>query len=162
MIREEAGRERCDLSPFFRNGAALKLAVERLAEPFVDLHISHVVGIDALGFVLAGAVACRLGAGFVALRKGGKSAWATRSAVFVDYSGRQKHLELVEDVLQPADRVLIVDDWSETGAQLNAACELCRNAGATVVGAALLNIDVSVRRQPPGIPLLHSIIDYGG
>jgi adenine/guanine phosphoribosyltransferase-like PRPP-binding protein len=84
-----------------------------------------------------------------------------RSATFADYSGSEKSLELVMDVLDANCRVLIVDDWSETGAQLSAAAELCRSSGATVVGAAVLNADEPVCRRPPaGITLLHSVISY--
>lgn len=155
------GKNRCDLSLLFANAGALRTLVERLAEPFVGQRVSHVAGIDALGFALAGAVAVRLGAGFVPIRKGSKAAWAVRSVSFSDYSGGEKSLELVMDVLGPSDRVLIVDDWSETGAQLKAAADLCRSAGATVVGAAVLNADEPVRARPPaGIAVLHSVIAY--
>jgi adenine phosphoribosyltransferase len=158
-IRE--GINRCDLSLLFADAGALRTLVERLAEPFVAHRVSHVAGIDALGFALAGAVAVRLAAGFIPIRKGSKAAWAARSVSFRDYSGGEQALELVTDVLSPADRVLIVDDWSETGTQLGAAAELCRSAGARVVGAAVLNADESVRARPPaGIAHLHSVIAY--
>jgi adenine phosphoribosyltransferase len=110
---------------------------------------------------LAGAVAARLGAGFVPLRKGDKAAWAVRSASFTDYTGNVKTLELVSDVLDANCRVLIVDDWSETGAQLDAAAQLCLSTGAMVVGAAVLNADETVRQRPPkGIAVLNSVIHY--
>ena len=158
-IRE--GRDRCDLSLLFADAVALRTLIERLAEPFAGQRVSHVVGIDALGFGLAGAVAVRLAAGFVPIRKGSKAAWVSYSVSFCDYTGIEKSLELVTDVLSPADRVLIVDDWSETGAQLRAAAVLCRSTGATVVGAAVLNADATVRARPPeGIGVLHSVIAY--
>ena len=160
-VRELAGKGRCDLSPLFADAAAFGTLVRRLAEPFADRRVSHVAGVDALGFALAGAVAVHLGAGFVPLRKAGKAAWTVRSASFVDYSGGAKALELVTDALNADSRVLIVDDWSETGAQLAAAAELCLGVGATVVGAAVVNADKAVRRnRPAGIPLLHSVIAY--
>ena len=160
-IREMAGKGRCDLSPLFASAGAFGALVDRLAEPFLRELVSHVAGIDAIGFALAGAVAVRLGAGFVPLRKGHKSAWDVRSVSFSDYSGTEKSLELVVDVLDGASRVLIVDDWSETGTQLRAAAELCRSAGASVVGAAVLNADEAVRSRPPaGIQVVHSVIAY--
>ena len=161
FIRETEGKNRCDLSLLFADAGALRILVERLAEPFVERGVTHVAGIDALGFALAGAVAVRLAAGFIPIRKGSKAAWDVRSVSFRDYTGGERSLELVADVLGPADRVLIVDDWSETGAQLKAAAELCCSAGATVVGAAVLNADESVRARPPaGIAVLHRVIAY--
>jgi adenine phosphoribosyltransferase len=134
----------------FADARAFGAVVGRLAEPFVGREVSHVVGVDALGFVLAGAVAVRLGAGFVAARKGGRSAWAVRSVTFRDYSDAEKTLEMGVDVLDAASRVLIVDDWAETGAQITAAATLCRMSGASVVGAAVLNADPAARQQLRG------------
>src|SRR5439155_19799812 len=104
-IREMAGKNRCDFSRLFRNRAAFAELVERLAEPFVDDRVTHVAGIDALGFALAGAGAVRLGAGFVAIRKGGKSAWTARTKSFLGYSRGEKSLELVDDGLDVHSRI---------------------------------------------------------
>jgi adenine phosphoribosyltransferase len=160
-IRELPGKNRCDLTLLMQDAMAFRELVEQLAAPFVQARVTHVAGIDASGFALAGAVAIQLGAGFVPLRKAGKATWHTRSVSFKDYSGEEKSLELVTDALNPSCRVLIVDDWSETGSQLAAAAKLCATAGATVVGGAVLNADVSVRQNPPsGISFLHWVIEY--
>jgi adenine phosphoribosyltransferase len=160
-IRESAGKNRCDLSSLLADARAFRTLVEQLAAPFAAERVTHVAGIDAMGFILGGAVAVELGAGFVPLRKPGKAAWEVRSVQFSDYSGIPKSLELVVDILRSDSRVLIVDDWAETGAQLRAASELCSSTGATVVGAAVLNADPVVRQRPPdGIRILHSVIAY--
>jgi adenine phosphoribosyltransferase len=160
-IREMPGKGRCDFSKLFRDARAFAELVERLGKPFEGDGVTHVAGIDALGFALAGAVAVKLGAGFAAIRKGGKSAWTARAQSFVDYSRGEKTLELVEDALDSSCRVLIVDEWSETGAQLEAAIELCRATGTTIVGATVLNADEGARKRLAGrISRLHGVIQY--
>src|SRR3954471_14470620 len=96
-IREMVGKKRCDLSPLLADASALRTLVARLGEPFASERVTHVVGIDAMGFILGGAVAIQLAAGFVPLRKAGKAAWTVRSVRFLDYSGVEKSLELVDD-----------------------------------------------------------------
>lgn len=94
-----------------------------------------VVGIDALGFVLGGALATDLGIGFAPIRKGGKLPYPDDellSRAVTDYTDTSKVLELHPNSLGADDRVLIVDDWVETGAQMRAATDLVEAAGASV------------------------------
>jgi adenine phosphoribosyltransferase len=156
-----AGKNRCDLSRLFADSFAFRALVDRLAEPFASDRITHVVGIDAMGFALAAAVALKLNAGFVPLRKQGKAAWDVRSFAFIDYSGNEKSLEIVVDTLDSTACVVIVDDWSETGAQLAATMELCSSTGATVAGMAVLNADDAARRHPSlASKRLHCVTRY--
>ncbi len=114
-----------------------------------------------MGLALAGAAARELRSGVVLFRKPGLLAWDTRSMPFTDYSGESKVFEMASDALSAGDRVLVVDDWTETGSQLHAAFQMIERAGAEVVGAALVNIDPAVRRDPrfSGY-LLHAALTY--
>ena len=94
-------------------------------------------GIDALGFILGAAIAVRLKKGFVPIRKGGKLPVQTDVARFVDYTGQEKSLELRVGAIQPRTRVLVVDEWVETGAQVRAAIELLEKQGGVVIGVAV-------------------------
>lgn len=105
-----------------------------LAAPFRDAGVERVVGIDALGFVTGTALALHLGVGFVPLRKNGKIPVPHRRAVARDYSAGEKVLALREDPWPPGTRVLVSDEWIETGGQARAAVELVEGAGGVIVG----------------------------
>jgi adenine phosphoribosyltransferase len=158
LIREHPLKNRCDLSRLLRDATAFRALIDDLAAPFRDDRVDLVAALDAMGFVLGGAVAVELGAGVVLLRKPGLAAWAVVSEPFADYTGRQKSFEMVADAVTPGDRVLVVDDWSETGAQLEAAVALLERAGALVVGAAVLRADAD--RAEAGLRRyrLHSVM----
>lgn len=132
---------RCDVTPLFANPEAFAALVADLARPFADLEINFVAGIDALGFILGMAVAMHLRKGFIAIRKGGKLPVPVISRHFIDYTGFEKTLELRADILETGDRVLLVDEWIETGAQVTAASELIEDQGAEVIGIATINMD---------------------
>uniref|UniRef100_A0A671PNU8 adenine phosphoribosyltransferase n=1 Tax=Sinocyclocheilus anshuiensis TaxID=1608454 RepID=A0A671PNU8_9TELE len=114
-----------------------------LLKPFQNETIDLVAGIDAMGFILGSAVAITLGKGFLAIRKAGHLCVQTRTQDYSDYSGREKLMEVRVDVLKPGLRVLIVDQWIETGGTMRAAIKLVENQGATVVGIAAVAIENS-------------------
>lgn len=134
---------RYDVTPLFADHEAFTALVEDLVRPFRDKSIDFVAGIDALGFILGTAISLRLGVGFIPIRKGGKLPVEVDRIEFTDYSGQQKALEVRRDALQPGQRILIVDEWIETGAQVKASIELIERQGAIVVGIATINIDQS-------------------
>ena len=156
------GQNRYDLTPLFANARAFEQATKDLAEPFRNSGVEKVAALDALGFVLGGSVALRLNAGLVLVRKEGKVPWDTVSTTFTDYSGGVKGLELATDAIQPGERVLIMDDWSETGAQLLAAAELVERLGGEVIGVALIGCDEAVKgdAQLAQYPF-HHLVDAG-
>lgn len=161
LVREMPGAGRCDLTPLLGDPDAFAALLRALAEPFLEAGITRVAALDAIGFALGGGVAQRLRAGLVLVRKAGKVAWTADREPFIDYSGEGKAFEVAEDALTPADRVLVVDDWSETGSQLRAAITLVERSGARVVGAALVNVDPRVRRDPRlGRYRLHAAMEY--
>jgi adenine phosphoribosyltransferase len=161
LIREQTTYNRCDLSRLLSNSQSLSAVVTSLAEPFLNQRISAVAALDAMGFALGGAVAHILGAGLILMRKPDKAAWQTHAQEFTDYAGRPSAFHLVTDAISPGQRVLLVDDWSETGAQAYAAIQLLERAGAVVVGASFINIDYRVRNDPRfGQYQLHAVVEY--
>jgi len=131
-----------DITPVLQEADLFRRAVEALARPFRDAAVSHVIGIEARGFILGGAVATELGVGFVPARKAGKLPWRTvRESYALEYG--EDSLEAHEDAFEGGGgRALIVDDVIATGGTARATGALARSLGATVVGwAFLLEID---------------------
>lgn len=132
---------RNDVTPLFADYEAFSSLVEDLIKLFVQVEFDYVIGIDALGFIVGTAIALRTKKGFVPIRKGGKLPVKTNAVDFVDYTGQRKSLELRIDAIAAETKVLIVDEWIETGAQVKAAIELVERQGGIVVGIATINID---------------------
>jgi adenine phosphoribosyltransferase len=141
LIDTHTGGGRNDVTPLFADRDAFAAVVADLSEPFVLMSFDYVAGIDALGFVLGGTMALYLKKGFIPIRKGGKLPVAANRISFIDYTGRQTSLELRTDAITQGARVLIVDEWIETGAQVKAAIELVEMQGGTVIGVATINMD---------------------
>ncbi|XP_051534669.1 adenine phosphoribosyltransferase [Myxocyprinus asiaticus] len=132
-----------DPSRLYCNSQALSDCVKDLLKPFQNETIDLVAGIDAMGFILGSAVAMTLGKGFLAIRKAGHLCVQTHTQEYSDYSGREKLMEVRVDVLKPGLRVLVVDQWIETGGTMRAAIKLVENQGATVAGIAAVAIENS-------------------
>ncbi|XP_045929443.1 adenine phosphoribosyltransferase isoform X6 [Micropterus dolomieu] len=130
-----------DPSRLYCNSQALADCVKDLLIPFHNNTIDLVAGIDAMGFILGASVATTLGKGFLAVRKAGHLCVATQTQNYTDYTGRNKTLEVRLDVLNPGVRVLLVDQWIETGGTMKAAIQLVERLGATVVGVAAVAIE---------------------
>jgi adenine phosphoribosyltransferase len=126
-----------DITPVLRDGPLFRAIVEAMADPFRDADVTHVLGIEARGFILGGAVATSLGAGFVPARKPGKLPWE-RVAETYDLEYGTDALECHRDSLPEPARVLIVDDVLATGGTARAAGQLARALGAEVVGWSFL------------------------
>lgn len=144
LIDTQTPGPRCDVTPLFADPVAFSQLVTDLVQPFSGLTIDHVAGIDALGFILGTAIAVRLNKGFIPIRKGGKLPVAVVRAAFVDYSGRSKVLEVRKGSIAPGEQILLVDEWIETGAQVQAAIDLIEHEGGHIVGIAAINIDNNV------------------
>jgi len=130
--------KRSDVTPIFAQPAAFAKLVEDLAQPYLGERVEQVAGLDALGFIVGTALALKLGAGFVPIRKGGKLPVAHDRETTTDYSGNAKTLELRTGAFASGTRVLLVDEWIETGAQARAAIALIERAGGVVVGIAAI------------------------
>ena len=133
--------DRYDVTPLFSDAEAFNTLVSDL----VDLHRSArpdvVACIDALGFILGTAIARELDVGIVPIRKGGKLPVGADRETFVDYSGHEKALELRPDAITADHRVLLVDEWIETGSQISAAISLLERRGGDIVGIATIHMD---------------------
>ena len=138
---------RYDVTPLFADHEAFSALVEDVCSQFEADDIDFVAGIDALGFIMGTAVAARLKKGIIAIRKGDKLPVDVHRRTFTDYSGTQKSLEIRMDVLHPGARVLLVDEWVETGAQATAAVGLIESQGVVIAGIATINIDENDRTR---------------
>ena len=126
-----------DITPVLNDAELFRQVRESLAEPFRRLQITHVVGIEARGFILAAPVAVALTAGFIPLRKPGKLPWKTvRHEYQLEYG--TDALEAHQDACPPGARVLIVDDVLATGGTAEAAGSLVRRLGGEIVGWSFL------------------------
>lgn len=126
-----------DITPLLAHPEAFLQAVDEMAGPYIDDGIDIVVGIESRGFLMAGSIAERIGAGVGLVRKPGKLPRKT-VAVTYDLEYGTDTLEIHEDAFPEGARVLIVDDVLATGGTLGAAKELIEKAGGVVVGATML------------------------
>ena len=126
-----------DITPVLGDGPLLRAVIQALTEPFARDGVTHVVGIEARGFILGGAVATALGAGFVPVRKPGKLPWERVTEEYALEYGTDA-LECHRDGLGSGSRALIVDDVLATGGTARAAGLLTRKLGAEVVGWSFL------------------------
>ena len=117
-----------DIWPFFTDRDLLARTVKALAEPYRAAGITKVAGIESRGFLLGGAVARELGAGFVAIRKEGGifPGEKLERQTAPDYRSRELVLRIQRESVSPTDRLLLVDDWLETGRQAATARALNR------------------------------------
>lgn len=141
LIDRNTTGNRCDVTPLFADAAAFTQLLDDLIHRIGDTPFDVVVGLDALGFILGTGIALRARKGLVVARKGEKLPLACDSVSFVDYAGQAKRLEMRLDALRPGTRVLIVDEWVETGAQIGAVITLIERQGGIVAGIASLNVD---------------------
>ncbi len=139
---------RCDVTPLFSDTAAFSALVSDLVAPFDAAEIDLVAGIDALGFILGTAIAIRLGRGFIPIRKGGKLPVQADRVDFVDYTGQSKSLELRAGAVQPEAKILLVDEWIETGAQVKAAAQLIARQGGILAGITSISMDLNEKTRP--------------
>ena len=126
-----------DVTTLFGDAAGFKATIARMAEPFRTEPVDAVAGIEARGFILGGAIADRLGCGFIPIRKKGKLPWKTIGQEYTLEYGVDT-IEIHEDAIRPGERILIVDDLIATGGTAEAAVQLVRRTGGTIVGAAFV------------------------
>ncbi len=149
-----------DITTLLRDPQGLRLAIDSLSLPFEGRGIDLVVGIESRGFILGAAVADRIGAGFVLVRKVGKLPSATIKASYSLEYGSDS-LEMHKDAIEPGQRVLVVDDLLATGGTAAAAVRLVKQLGGTVEGLAFLIelLELKGRDKLPGEQLT-TILQY--
>ncbi|NXT62457.1 APT1 phosphoribosyltransferase, partial [Chaetops frenatus] len=131
-----------DPSRLYCHPQGLQDCVADLLQPFQGDAIDMVAGIDAMGFILGAAAAATLQKGFLAIRKAGHLCVQTVAQPYSDYSGREKVMEVRSDAISPGLRILLVDQWVETGGTMRAAIELVERLGGVV--AAPLRVPTGV------------------
>jgi adenine phosphoribosyltransferase len=126
-----------DITTLLRDPQGFSTTIDLLSTPYEGQGIDAVVGIESRGFILGGAVAQRLGAGFIPIRKPGKlPSKAVRESYDLEYG--KDALEIHEDAIEKGQRVLIVDDVLATGGTAAAAAQLVRKIGGELHGMAFL------------------------
>jgi adenine phosphoribosyltransferase len=124
-----------DLTTLLQDGKGFHELVDQLCEHYSGQKVDIVAGIEARGFIFAPALAYRLGAGFIPVRKPKKLPWKTASVTYqLEYGTDQ--LEIHQDAVKKGQRVLLCDDLLATGGTAAAAIELVRQLGGEIVGAA--------------------------
>jgi adenine phosphoribosyltransferase len=126
-----------DITTLLGNARAFRRAVDELVQPYAGTKIAKVAGIEARGFILGGAVAHQLSAGFVPIRKKGKLPHATVSIAYSLEYGLDE-MEMHEDAVDKGERVILVDDLIATGGTASAAVQLLQRIGADVVAAVFV------------------------
>ena len=149
-----------DVTTLLRDPQGLHLALDALTQPFEGRGIELVVGIESRGFILGAALADRIGAGFVPVRKVGKLPAATVKASYALEYGSDS-LEMHRDAIEPGQPVLIVDDLLATGGTAAAAVNLVDSLGGDVRGLAFLIELVALNgRDRLQEQQIHSVLKY--
>ncbi|MEE3286678.1 MAG: phosphoribosyltransferase family protein [Pseudomonadota bacterium] len=130
-----------DPSSAYIKAQAFSAMVDDLLAPFRSERIDVVAGVDAAGYVLGAALAVRLGTGLLTIRKAGKLPVPTDEVEFVNYTQRPQSMELRVPACRPGTRVLLVDQWVETGGTIGAAIELIERQGGVIAGIATICIE---------------------
>lgn len=121
-----------DITTLLEDAATFRLIIDELCRSYAGEKIDKVVGIDARGFLLASAMAYKLGAGISIVRKKGKLPHKTRQASFEKEYGPDI-IEMHEDTIKAGERVIIVDDLLATGGTMLATCELVQALGGEII-----------------------------
>jgi len=151
-----------DITTLIKDKAAFRESVDRIAAKFKGKKIDLVVAVEARGFIFGGAIALKLGVGFVPVRKKGKLPWKTKSVTYSLEYGTDT-LEIHEDALRPGVRVLIVDDLLATGGTVKAVAELVEAQGAKIAGVAFVIelVDLKGREKLLNYPIV-SLVKFEG
>jgi adenine phosphoribosyltransferase len=126
-----------DVTTLFKSTEAFNFVVNALAERYKNKEIGYVAGIEARGFILAGALAIKLNCGMIPIRKPGKLPYHTLSETYELEYGSDK-LEIHEDAVKKGDKVLLIDDLVATGGTLLAGVKLIEKLGAEVIGVGAI------------------------
>ncbi len=149
-----------DVWAVFEDAALFGAVVDALAGGLEPLEPRSIVAVESRGFLLGGAVAAQLGVGFVAVRKPGAMFPGEKHTVTTapDYRGNRTELRMLVRSMGDGDRVAMVDDWIEVGAQALAVRELVEARGASFLGLATM-VDQASEAVRDAVPVLVSLVD---
>ncbi len=126
-----------DVTTLFADPRGFRMAVDQMLHPWAGAQIDKIVGLEARGFILGGAIAHQLAKGFVPIRKKGKLPGQTISQAYkLEYG--EAIMEMHEDAIQPGEKVLIVDDLLATGGTCGAGIKLIERLGGEIVGCSFI------------------------
>jgi len=153
-----------DVTTLFADARGFRMAIDQLLHPYAGQPIDKVVGLEARGFILGGAIAHQLSVGFVPIRKKGKLPGRTISQDYTLEYG-EAIVEIHEDAIQPGEKVLVVDDLLATGGTAEAGIKLLERLGAEIIGVAVV-IDLPElggRKKIESLGVeVHSLCDFEG
>lgn len=126
-----------DVTTLFADPRGFRMCIDQLLHPYAGLEIDKVVGLEARGFIIGGAIAHQLSVGFVPIRKKGKLPGKTLSQEYqLEYG--EAIMEVHDDAVQPGEKVLVVDDLLATGGTAEAGIKLLERMGADILGCAFI------------------------
>ncbi|HHP7246290.1 MAG TPA: adenine phosphoribosyltransferase [Elainellaceae cyanobacterium] len=149
-----------DITTLLRDPDGLRLTIDRMADQCADLPVDYVIGMESRGFIFGPPLACRLGAGFIPVRKPGKLPAAVHAVEYELEYGMDR-LEVHQDAFQIPSRALIVDDLIATGGTAAATAKLVERAGCELAGFAFV-IELRAldgRAKLPDVPIF-TLIEY--
>ena len=126
-----------DVTTLFADPRGFRMAIDQMLHPYAGEQIDKVVGLEARGFILGGAIAHQLSLGFVPIRKKGKLPGAVISEEYALEYG-EAVVEIHDDAIQPGERILVVDDLLATGGTAAAGIKLIERLGGEIVGCAFV------------------------
>jgi len=136
-----------DPTSIYINAAAFTDLLDDITADLDADEIDVVAGLDAMGFVLAAGIAARIGRGFLPVRKAGKLCVDTDKVSFSNYSGRTQDMEMRQPAYAPGTRVLLVDQWVETGGTMDGAIRLVERQNGKVAGIVAIAIETNERTK---------------
>ncbi|MEL7279659.1 MAG: adenine phosphoribosyltransferase [Pseudomonadota bacterium] len=126
-----------DVTTLFADPRGFRMAIDQLLHPYAGARIDKVVGLEARGFILGGAVAHQLSVGFVPVRKAGKLPGKVISQAY-DLEYGSAEMELHDDAIAPGEKILLVDDLLATGGTAEAGIKLIEQLGGEIVSCAFI------------------------
>lgn len=152
-----------DITTLLRDPKGLAYTIDLLAEKCADLAPDYIAGMESRGFIFGSALAVKLDAGFIPVRKPGKLPAAVHAIEYDLEYGTDK-LEIHQDALYPdGSKVLMIDDLIATGGTAGATAKLIQQAGGTLVGCAFVVelVDLKGREKLPNVPII-TLVEYSG
>ncbi|MGB0607532.1 MAG: adenine phosphoribosyltransferase [Paracoccaceae bacterium] len=153
-----------DVTTLFSDPRGFRMAVDQMLHPYAGEQIDKVVGLEARGFILGGAIAHQLGTGFVPIRKKGKLPGATISQEYTLEYGAAV-VEVHDDAIQAGERILLVDDLLATGGTAEAGIKLVERLGGEIMGCAFIvnlpDLGGSEKLKSMGMDV-HALCDFAG
>jgi len=126
-----------DVTTLFADPRGFRMAIDQMLHPYAGLRIDKVVGLEARGFIMGGAIAHQLSIGFIPIRKKGKLPGKTLSQDYkLEYG--EATMEIHDDAIQPGEKVLVVDDLLATGGTAEAGIKLLERLGAEIVSTSFI------------------------